>query len=57
MENIKSEKELTELKNVSTAQLVSELKRREGVEVKIAEPYQEVNLTVNGPAIVMVVKD
>ena len=45
------------LKEVSTEELVSELFNREGVKGIIAEPYQQLNLPVNGPAIVLVVVD
>lgn len=41
----------------TTEQLVDELKKRVGVETKIAEPYQDVELSVNGPAVVLVIKD
>lgn len=46
-----------ELVNVTTAALVEELKRREGVETHIAEPYADLEVKVNGPAIVLVVID
>lgn len=45
------------LKDYPTCQLVEELKTREGVETTIAEPYQDVTVKVNGPAIVLVVID
>lgn len=45
------------LKDYPTRELVEELKTREGVEVTIAEPYQDVDVKVNGPAIVLVVID
>ena len=45
------------LDNASTKDLVEELKRREGVEATIAEPYEDVEIKVNGPAIVLVVTD
>ena len=45
------------LEEVPTAQLVAELSNREGVEATIAEPYQESDVKVNGPAIVLVVID
>lgn len=45
------------LQAVSTKKLVEELERREGVETKTAEPYQDVAVKVNGPAIVLVVTD
>lgn len=43
--------------NVATRDLVEELKKREGVKTTIAEPYQDVRIEVNGPAIVLVVID
>lgn len=51
------EEERGVLKNVPTAQLVAELSDREGVEATIAEPYQDAEVKVNGPAIVLVVID
>lgn len=45
------------IKEFSTKELVEELRRREGVEATIAEPYQDVEVKVNGPAIVLVVID
>lgn len=40
-----------------TCDLVKELQTREGVETTIAEPYQDAEVKVNGPAIVLVVTD
>ncbi len=48
---------MLELKNVPTCDLVTELKTRDGVEMKVAEPYQDIAVSVNGPAIVLVVVD
>lgn len=45
------------LGNYSTFELVKELKSREGVEIKIAEPYQDVQININGPAVILIVKD
>lgn len=45
------------LSNVPTCDLVKELQTREGVETTIAEPYQDVEVKVNGPAIVLTVID
>ncbi len=45
------------LETISTAELVEELSRREGVENTMAEPYQDVQIKVNGPAIVLIVTD
>lgn len=46
-----------ELSNFKTCELVEELKNREGVETHIAEPYANVKVEVDGPAIVLVVID
>lgn len=45
------------LENVPTANLVTELRKREGVETTIVEPYQDAGVSVNGPALVLVVTD
>lgn len=45
------------LNSISTKELVDELGRREGVERKIAEPHEDVQISVNGPAIVLVITD
>lgn len=46
-----------DLSNVLTCDLVKELQAREGVETIIAEPYQDAEVKVNGPAIVLTVID
>lgn len=46
-----------DLSSIKTCDLVKELQTREGVETTIAEPYQDVAVKVNGPAIVLVVID
>ena len=46
-----------ELKDINTCELVEELKKREGVEVKIAEPHKDMSVSVNGHAVVLVVVD
>lgn len=45
------------LKDIPTSILVQELSEREGVEKTIADPYQDVRVEVNGPAIVLVIID
>lgn len=45
------------LKEVKTCELVNELQKRDGVETHTAEPYQDVTVSVNGPAVVLVVID
>ncbi len=46
-----------EIKDISTKELVEELRNREGVETTIAEPYAEFDVRGNGPAIVLTVID
>lgn len=46
-----------QLSEFKTCALVDELRKREGVETHIAEPYQDVTVSVNGPAVVLVVID
>lgn len=45
------------LKDVKTCELVKELSERDGVTKTIAEPYEDKTITVNGPAVVLVVED
>lgn len=45
------------LKEIKTCELVEELKTREGVEAQWAEPYEDLEVKVNGPAIVLTVID
>ena len=45
------------LNQVPTKDLVEELLKRDGVEQTIAEPYQDVVIKQNGPAIILVVTD
>jgi len=46
-----------DLSKVKTCDLVRELEKREGVKVTVAEPHEDVTVSVNGPAIVLVVTD
>lgn len=46
-----------EIKDFKTYELVEELKTREGVEAHWAEPYKDLDISVNGPAVVLVVVD
>lgn len=48
---------MKDIKDTKTYELVEELKKREAVEAHIAEPYKDLTVTVNGPAIVLVVTD
>lgn len=59
MEYLLGEKEPEEkgLGDFKTCQLVEELKKRDGVTAHIAEPYKDFEITVNGPANVLVVID
>lgn len=45
------------LNQVPTKDLLEELLKREGVKQIIAEPYQDVVIKQNGPAIILVVTD
>lgn len=45
------------LSKFTTKELVEELSKREGVEKTIAEPYKDVEVKVNGPAIILAVID
>ena len=45
------------LKEHATCDLVEELMYREGVSTQIAEPYQDITISVNCPATVLVVVD
>lgn len=45
------------LASIATCDMVAELSKREGAEVHTAEPYQDVAVSVNGPAVVLVVID
>lgn len=45
------------MKEFNTCELVEELSKREGVEKKWAEPYEETIFKVNGPAVVLVIID
>lgn len=42
---------------ISTAALVRELKRREGVKAMEVAPYEDTNISCTGPVIVLVVED
>jgi len=48
---------LDELVRYSTVELVKELSKGKGVETTIAEPYKDVKVTINEPAIVLVIID
>lgn len=43
--------------NISTRDLVEELKLREAVETHLAEPYKTETISVDGPAIVLAITD
>ena len=45
------------LENVPTANLITELCKREGVKTTVVEPYKDAAVSVNGPALVLVVTD
>lgn len=48
---------MKDIKDFKTCELVDELKEREGVEAQWAEPYKDLEVKVNGPAIVLIVTD
>ena len=54
---IKTEDDKRQLNNVRTRELVEELKTREGVQTKCAEPHQDTQVSVNGPAVILIVTD
>ena len=45
------------LEKISTKELVEELKEREGVKTEYAEPHQDKKLSVNGPAVILIIID
>lgn len=45
------------LKNVTTNDLFRELKNREGVELKWAEPETECKITVSSPTPILIIRD
>lgn len=45
------------LEKISTKELVEELKKREDVKTEYAEPYQDKKLSINGPAVILVIVD
>lgn len=45
------------LEDVATVELVEELAKRKGVSKKIVDPYQDITVSINGPATVLVVID
>ena len=46
-----------ELNEVKTCELMEELREREGVEIIQAEPYQQMDISVEGPAVILIVTD
>ena len=50
-------KRTVNLKNIKTCELVNELQNREGVRAEYAEPHQDCEISVNGPARVLIVFD
>lgn len=48
---------MSDLKSIPTCELVEELKTREGVETTIAEPYEDITVAANGPAIIFKIID
>jgi len=48
---------MNDLNGIKTCELVEELKKREGVESNWAGPYKDLDVHVNGPAVVLVIID
>lgn len=48
---------MVQLKDYTTKEIVEELMFREGVRTRTAEPYQDIVVQVNGPAVVLIVTD
>lgn len=46
-----------DLSKVKTSELVTELETREGVKMIIVEPYQNGEVSVEGPAVILVIMD
>ena len=46
-----------DLSKVKTPELVAELETSEGVKMVIADPYQKREVSVEGPALILVVMD
>lgn len=46
-----------DLSKTKTSELITELETREGVKMIIAEPYQNGEVSVEGPAVILVVMD
>ncbi|HWQ98895.1 MAG TPA: BC1881 family protein [Clostridia bacterium] len=46
-----------DLSTAKTCELVAELEKREGVTAKYVEPYVDESVSVNGPAVILVVID
>lgn len=45
------------LSDIPTFQLVEELEKREAVECVTVKPFEDQSITVNGPAIILIVYD
>ena len=46
-----------EMKKAKTCELVDEVETREGVEKKVIGPYQTETVSVEGPAVILVITD
>ena len=46
-----------DLSKTKTSELITELETREGVKMIIAEPHQNGEVSVEGPAVILVVVD
>ena len=57
MRAVKTELLKEKLKHISTYDIVHELAQRDGVEMKKAGPYENLQTSVNGPAVVLTIID
>ncbi|MCI6707047.1 MULTISPECIES: BC1881 family protein [Eisenbergiella] len=48
---------MNDIEKYKTYELVEEIKKREGVTCQCTEPYQNNEILVNGPAIVLIITD
>lgn len=49
--------DMNDIEKYKTYELVEEIKKREGVTCQCTEPYQNNEIMVNGPAIVLIITD
>lgn len=52
-----TDEQVKALETIPTCDLVKVLQEREGVETTIVKPYEYVGVNVDGPAIILTIKD